>query len=427
MSHIVCVGLATVDLVHRVDKIPGADEKAQATSVEIAAGGPAANAAVTAAALGAQVTLVTAVGRHPLGALVRADLEAYGVRVIDAAPGFDGPPPVSAITVASDSGQRTIVSRNAGDMAVGVPDEGFPDADLTLVDGHHPTLGVAAARGARRLLVDAGSWRPVFAEILPLAEVVAASADFRHPAARAGTDRALAAAIGAPHVIVTHGPDPVRWFSGARSGAVPVPPVAAVDTAGAGDAFHGALAVALADADLPRPASLPPAAQLPHGIRTAASGASLPPTGLPPASLPPGSQPPGSQPPGSLPPTGLPPASLPPGSLPPGSQPPTGLPPENLPPTGLPPASQPPAGLPPENLSAASLRPASLPPASPSPESLSLTGRPRPAAPGPSGLILPYSDKSDLLDCIAFAVRVAGVRVAHAGPRAWLAALPNRA
>ena len=244
---ILCVGLATVDLVYRVDRIPGVDEKAQATGLEIAAGGPAANAAVTAAALGAPVTLVTAVGRHPLGELVRADLTAHGVRVVDAAAGSTEPPPVSAVTVL-ETGERTVVSRNAGGRSVAVPDAGLPEAELTLVDGHHPALAVAAARSARRLLVDAGSWRPVFAEIFPYAEVVAASADFRHPGG-AGTDAATAAAIGAPGVVVTHGPGPVSWFGGGQSGVVPVPPVAAVDTAGAGDAFHGAVAVALARGD----------------------------------------------------------------------------------------------------------------------------------------------------------------------------------
>jgi sugar/nucleoside kinase (ribokinase family) len=248
VTRIVCAGLATVDLVYRVDRIPGVDEKAQATGFAVAAGGPAANAAVTAAALGAEVTLVTAVGKHPLGSLIWADLASYGVQIVDAAVDSEAPPPVSAITVLGN-GRRTIVSRNAGDLTVGVPDDGIPDADLTLVDGHHPVLAVAAARGARRLLVDAGSWRPVFSEILPHAEVVAASAAFRHPAAVSPDDAALATAIGAPQVIVTHGPDPVRWFSGNRSGEVRVPPVEAVDTAGAGDAFHGALAVALADSD----------------------------------------------------------------------------------------------------------------------------------------------------------------------------------
>ncbi|GAA2637795.1 PfkB family carbohydrate kinase [Paractinoplanes durhamensis] len=251
MTHLLCAGLATVDLLYQVDRIPRIDEKAQATGFDVAAGGPAANAAVTAAALGAEVTLVTAIGAHPLGDLIRTDLHIHGVRVIDAAAGSTTPPPVSAITVLSGTGQRTIVSRNAGELLVRVPEKGLPDADLTLVDGHHPALAVAAARSARRLIVDAGTWRPVFTEILPFAEVVAASAAFRHPAEAAPTDEALATAIGAPHVLVTHGPDPINWFSGSEAGAVEVRPVEAVDTTGAGDAFHGALAVALADAGLP--------------------------------------------------------------------------------------------------------------------------------------------------------------------------------
>ena len=253
MTRILCAGLATLDLIYSVPAIPGIDEKAQATGLAIAAGGPAANAAVTAAALGAEVTLVTAVGAHPLGDLVRADLAAHRVRLVDADPDNPAPPPVSAVTVLESTGERTIVSRNAGDLAARVPDGGLPGADLTLVDGHHPALAVAAARAARRLLVDAGSWRPIFPEIFPYAEVVACSAAFRHPAAGPLADDAgTAAAIGAPHVAVTHGPGPVTWFAGGRSGAVAVPPVAAVDTAGAGDAFHGALAVALgAGQDLP--------------------------------------------------------------------------------------------------------------------------------------------------------------------------------
>jgi sugar/nucleoside kinase (ribokinase family) len=264
VTRILCVGLATVDLVYAVPAIPGPDEKAQASGLAIAAGGPAANAAITASALGAEVTLVTAIGSHPLGDLVRADLRTHGVGLIDVDPHNPGPPPVSSVTVADPTGERTIVSRNAGDRAARVPGNGLPDADLTLVDGHHPALAVAAARAARRLLVDAGSWRPVFRDLFPHAEVVACSADFRHPDATPATsgggvvpavlvaDAAIAAAIGAPHVAVTHGPGPVTWFSSGKWGAIPVPRLAAVDTAGAGDAFHGALAVALARGeDLP--------------------------------------------------------------------------------------------------------------------------------------------------------------------------------
>ena len=246
---IVCVGLATVDLVHRVEKIPRVDEKAEAEAVEIAAGGPATNAAVAAAALGADVILVTAVGRHPLGGLIRADLDAHGVGLLDAAPYADDPPALSAVTVQSSNGQRTIVSRNAADLHATLPvafGRLTASADVVLVDGHHPVLALAAARSGRPLVVDAGSWRPALAQILPHATVVACSSRFRVPGAN--SRNAMAASIraaGVRRVAVTNGPDPVRYWSDQDSGRLPVPRQPAVDTSGAGDVFHGALAVAV--------------------------------------------------------------------------------------------------------------------------------------------------------------------------------------
>jgi sugar/nucleoside kinase (ribokinase family) len=276
--NIVCAGLATVDLVQRVSRVPGIDEKVEALAAETATGGPAANAAVTAAALGATVTLVSAVGAHPLAGLIREDLDRYGVTLLDATPAATDPPPVSAIAVLDGTGQRSVVSRNARGVAAPVPpglDRLVATADAVLVDGHHPALAVAAATAAhaagRPVVVDAGSWRPVFAEILPLATVVACSAAFRPPGAAGAepgdvaTARVLLAA-GVRHVAVTHGPEPVRWWSGGRAGAVPVPPVSAVDTTGAGDVFHGALVVAVAT----HPQVLDLAAMLAHATGIAA-------------------------------------------------------------------------------------------------------------------------------------------------------------
>ncbi|PRY33265.1 PfkB family carbohydrate kinase [Pseudosporangium ferrugineum] len=244
---LVFVGLATVDLVQRVDRVPGVDEKAEALSTEVAAGGPATNAAVTAAALGAEVTLVTAVGAHPLGDLIRADLADCGVTLLDAGPHATAPPPVSAVTVLDGTGQRTIVSRNARDVAVGVPeglDAVLSTADAVLADGHHPALARAAARSGRPLVLDAGSWRPVFADLLPHAGFAACSAAFRPPGERPA--EAALRALGVRRGAITHGPGPVRWWSGDAAGEIEVPPADAVDTAGGGDAFHGALTVAVA-------------------------------------------------------------------------------------------------------------------------------------------------------------------------------------
>ncbi|NMR20201.1 PfkB family carbohydrate kinase [Cellulomonas fimi] len=254
----VFVGLATLDVVHRVDHPPGADEKVTATRQDVAAGGPAAGAAVAFAALGGRARLVTALGTDPIARLIRAELESRGVDVVDVAPDDPTPPAVSAVAVTDSTGARAVVSRDAaGHDVAAPPDLGrhLADALVVLVDGHHPRLAVAAAeavRGVERerpvLVLDAGRWRPVFSRLVPRADVAICSADFRAP----GTADAEASAIalleaGVGHVVTTHGGDPVRWWRPTPSGhvlrhEVAVPRVDAVDTLGAGDAFHGAFA-----------------------------------------------------------------------------------------------------------------------------------------------------------------------------------------
>ncbi|WP_026360577.1 PfkB family carbohydrate kinase [Amycolatopsis nigrescens] len=252
-------GLCTVDLVQRVAEFPGAGEaarKVQSRAVDVAAGGPATNAAVTVAALGGQATLLTVLGAHPLAGLARADLESCGVRVLDALPEHLAPPAVSAVVVRERDGERTVVSHNAAALgekpAFCLPFDGqiadFLPVRAVLVDGHHPELALAAARWARAsgvpVLLDAGSWKPVLDELLPLVDIAACSADFRAPG-RSLHER------GVPAVVTTNGPAPVRWSTLDDSGEVSVPRVRARDTLGAGDVWHGALAWGVGRFELP--------------------------------------------------------------------------------------------------------------------------------------------------------------------------------
>ncbi len=240
---VLLAGLCTVDVVQRVDELPAPGEKVQSLSVDVAAGGPATNAAVTAAALGAEATLLTVLGAHPLAALARADLEACGVQLIDLAPDQLDPPPVSAVAVRDRDGERTVVSRNATSRSFHVKAPLFEagGADVVLVDGHYPELALAVARGTEApVVLDAGSWKPVLDELLPLVDIAACSAHFTAP--EPGLHQR-----GVHTVITTAGPGPVRWSTAdGRSGEVPVADVEARDTLGAGDVWHGALAVAVA-------------------------------------------------------------------------------------------------------------------------------------------------------------------------------------
>ena len=262
MTTVVAVGLCTVDLVQRVTELPAPGQKTQSLSVEFAAGGPAANAAVAIAALGGRARLSTVLGTHPLARLAADDLSACGVSLSDALPDRTEPPAVSAVSVRAADGERTVVSHNAAGVTAAAPVD-LADADAVLLDGHHPALALAAARAARSrgipVVLDAGSWKPVLTDLLPLVDVCACSSAF-----------ASEVPLANPVVITTHGPDPVTWQADGASGAVPAEPVAARDTAGAGDVWHGAFALAMG-----RLGRVPAAAEVPALIEYANRAAAV--------------------------------------------------------------------------------------------------------------------------------------------------------
>lgn len=262
---ILAVGLCTVDLVQRVDTLPAPGEKVQSASVELVAGGPATNAAITMALLGAQVRLVTVLGSHPLASLARKDVESYGVEVLDVVPERAEPPAMSAVSVRRSDGERTVVSHNASGIEVSAWLD-MSDVDTVLIDGHHPELALNAAREAvGPVVLDAGSWKPVFPDLLPHVDVCACSSVF--------TDD-----VDCPVVTWTNGPSPVRWRAGGVEDSVPVPPVDARDTSGAGDVWHGALTWGISRLDrVPEAADMPALIEYANqvaGVRVRYEGAS---------------------------------------------------------------------------------------------------------------------------------------------------------
>lgn len=261
---VLACGLATLDVVQTVDHVPGPDEKLVATDLTVTAGGPAANAAATAAALGARAGLLTRIGDSPTGLIVRADLTAADVTVDDRARPGDSPA-VSTVLVTRSTGTRAVVSVNAtlGAVGGGVPE---PAPDLTgvgavLVDGHHLDLALVAAAAARAagipVLLDGGSWKPGLERLIALVDVAVLSADLvvppqvaplGGPTGEVAGDTMLAVASLGPSVVArSRGAGPVDVLVAGERFEVPVPEVQVVDTLGAGDVLHGALAVWLAD------------------------------------------------------------------------------------------------------------------------------------------------------------------------------------
>jgi len=282
---VLCCGLTTLDVVQEVDAVPAPNEKAVARSLTLTFGGPAANAAATAVALGARTRLVTAIGSGPVADLVLAELADAGVEVVDLAHGTGAAPAVSTVLVTASTGERAVVSVNAtraGELAA-VPRDVLDDVDVVLVDGHHLETAIEISRAARvagvLVVLDGGSWKPGMERLLALVDQAIVSADFRVPVGvvpadvpasdipvigvpaadvASGTtvdgERLLrqVAAFGPRVVARSDGAGPILVLDSRTSAEVRSVTVAAdlsrsvVDTVGAGDVLHGAYAAFLA-------------------------------------------------------------------------------------------------------------------------------------------------------------------------------------
>lgn len=244
------VGLSTVDIAYRVGSYPAEDTKTQATDQYLGAGGPATNAAVAFAALGGSATLVTAVGRHQLTGPIRSDLTAHGVEVVDVVPDSEHRPPVSSIVVAEAAATRTIVSLDGSRISVDFDPATaglLTEADVLLVDGHHPALAEGFCAAARELgipvVLDAGRWKDAHTRILPLVHTAICSSAFAPPGIRPGDTPAVLdflESTGVTDIAITDGDKPIIGRTGGRSIELRVPAVPALDTLGAGDILHGA-------------------------------------------------------------------------------------------------------------------------------------------------------------------------------------------
>ncbi|MBD2043258.1 sugar kinase [Microcoleus sp. FACHB-672] len=246
--HGLFVGLSTLDLVYLAASPPHNNQKIVASDYMAAAGGPATNAAITFSHLGNQATLLGVVGAHPIAQLIRADLESHGVKIADSDPKRIDPPAISSIIVTQSTGERAVVSINATQSQIAV--EQLPTLDLEnvsiiLIDGHQMQISKVIAQEAQSknipIVVDGGSWKAGFEEILPLVNYVICSANFHPPnCCRPQEVFAYLQGLGIPHIAITYGEKSIQYFSLGEIGEVPVPAVKPVDTLGAGDIFHGA-------------------------------------------------------------------------------------------------------------------------------------------------------------------------------------------
>lgn len=242
------VGLTTVDLIYLTDHFPAPNEKMVALDQMIVAGGPATNAAVTFAGLGSQAQLLSVVGTHPLATMIKSDLAAHRVELIDLNSQLLHSPPASSIIVTQGTGSRAVVSLNATKIPATVdqiPNNILQDVDIVLVDGHQIAVAVAIARAAHSanipVVLDGGSWKPGLDALLPYVSYAICSANFYPPSCQSASEVfGYFTEFSLPFIAITAGKKPIQYQANSQLNSISIPTVDIVDSLGAGDVFHGA-------------------------------------------------------------------------------------------------------------------------------------------------------------------------------------------
>jgi sulfofructose kinase len=256
---VICLGHSTLDYIWTVDKLPQGSGKTRADSYAACGGGMAATAAVAAARLGASVEFWGRAGEDSAGVAMRDELAAFGVDATHLRL-FDGTRSSVSSVVVDASGERMIVNFRGSDLPSNtdwLPLWSVHEADAVLADPRWPEGALALFKQARTAGVPSVldgdvADKAVFDALLPsvdyavfslegLASYLGQSPQTLDMETGLREVRTLGSRIAA----VTLGAHGVAWYDGTAVERVPGFAVNVVDTNGAGDVFHGALAFAL--------------------------------------------------------------------------------------------------------------------------------------------------------------------------------------
>ena len=265
-------GSINLDYVFPLAHLPGVGETVWSSNARVEPGGKGANQAVAAARDGARVTLVGAVGRDPLGSVALDILGASRIRLevarVDALTGHAAISidPNGYTTVCVDSGANRLARADQ------VRDSMLSRRTTLLAQMETEPAETAAViarardRGCRVILVLSPPKMIDLAALRAVDILVGNGAEIAWAGEHLGTGNnpaSVRAALGVT-VIRTMGVQGAEVASEEGYLHMPAVPVHMRDTTGAGDAFAGVLAAALAAGE-----------RLPVAVRRAAVAAAL--------------------------------------------------------------------------------------------------------------------------------------------------------
>lgn len=263
---ILCIGIPVRDLTFRVEAMPARGSKANANHLAEICGGNALNAAIAVARLGGRVSFAGPMGDAGETSsgfiLERMAQEGIDTSRVVRMPGLTTP--VSAIMI-EPSGERTLtIYRDPALWNVKLPgaDELLAACQAVLVESRCGAFCIDLCAEARRrgipVIVGVDRAMALTDSLLTLAShLLFASEQVQETAGIADDGDALRhlARLTPAFLAATRGPRGTIWLNAAgEPEETPAFPVEAVDTLGAGDVFHGAFTLRLAEGEAVREA-----------------------------------------------------------------------------------------------------------------------------------------------------------------------------
>ena len=254
---LIAVGGICTTTLYRVPAVPAVPGKVLATDVAEVVDGMAVSAACAFVRLGGQAAVWGRVGDDPRGVGMRRELAAAGLDV-SAVQSVPGGRSSIAVSIIDARGDRLVVPYHDASLepaADWLPLERVVSADFVHVDTRWPEGAAAALAAARSAgvpgMLDADiAPADILARLVPLSShaVFSDAGLFLHTG-MSDLEAALRhVAAGHPgHVGASCGADGYAWIEAGELCRAMAPRVEVVDTLAAGDVFHGALALRLAE------------------------------------------------------------------------------------------------------------------------------------------------------------------------------------
>ena len=240
------IGLTTIDIQYFVETFPVFNIKVKTKTPDILVGGPATNAAVAFAKLNNGAFLSTASGQNSFSGLIEMDFAKTKVNHFDIVK-QQKQNPVIATVVTSKNGDRNIFTHNPEIIQPNIiAEELFKQVnpEIVLLDGFYPEFSLNCAQLARKegipVVLDCGSWKPQYDDLLEFTDIAICSNDFYPP--KCNNPEQVFQFLQAKNIhqiAISKGGENILYFDKKR-GEVAIEETKVADTLGAGDFLHGA-------------------------------------------------------------------------------------------------------------------------------------------------------------------------------------------